>query len=234
MRDRHVRRRDLACLHVLLDLLLPRRCVVCSIPGAAVCAACASSLPRLGEPLCARCGAPVAWTVARCRECAGRRIAFASARAAVAYDAGVRALVSAWKERGQRGLATLAAELVVEVVPRPSVQLITFVPPDGDRSVKRGHHPPARLARELGRRWEVAVDGRLGRTRPLRPQRGLSRPDRRRNVRGAFRADSTRGPVLLVDDVYTTGATVSAAAGALRSAGASRVEVVTFARAVRR
>ena len=181
-----------------------------------------------------RCGAPVAWPVERCRECAGRRLAFASARAAVEYDAGVRALVSAWKEHGLRGLASLAAGIVAEIVPPPPAQLITFVPPDGDRSVRRGHHPPQWLARELGRRWERPVEPLLGRTRPLRPQRGLPRGERRRNVRGAFRADEVRGRIVLVDDVYTTGATMGAAASALRAAGASRVDVVTFARAVRR
>jgi predicted amidophosphoribosyltransferase len=150
------------------------------------------------------------------------------------YDAGVRTLVSAWKERGLRDFASLSAAIVAEAVTRPSVELITFVPPDGDRSLKRGHHPPGRLARELGRLWDLPVTPLLRRTRPLRSQRGLGRDERRRNVRGAFQARAVRGPVLLVDDVYTTGATVSAAAGALRRAGASSVEVVTFARAVRR
>jgi predicted amidophosphoribosyltransferase len=150
------------------------------------------------------------------------------------YDVGVRTLVSAWKDRGLRALASPAAEVVVEVVLRPSVGVITFVPPDGDRSLKRGHHPPARLARELARRWELPVRPLLRRTRLLRPQRGLGREDRRRNVRGAFEACSVRGRVLLVDDVFTTGATVSAAATALRRGGARSVEVVTFARAARR
>ncbi len=219
---------------MLLDLLLPRRCVVCRVPGATLCPACTRSLPRLTPPLCARCGAPVAWPVARCRECSGRRIAFASARAAVEYDAAVRTLVSAWKEHGLRGVASLAADVVVEVVPRPSAHLITFVPPDGDRSLRRGHHPPARLAGELGRRWELPVEPLLGRARLVRAQRGLARDERRRNVRGAFRAVPVRGRIVLVDDVYTTGATVSAAATALRASGASSVEVVTFGRAVRR
>jgi competence protein ComFC len=220
---------------VLLDLLLPRRCVVCGLPGATLCPPCTASLPRLSGPLCARCGAPVAWPVERCRECSGRRLAFASAGAGVEYDAAVRTFVSAWKERGLRGLASLAASVVDEAVPRPSAQLITFVPPDGDRSLQRGHHPPQWLARELGRRWDLPVHALLGRTRPLRPQRGLPRDERRRNVRGAFRPRAAvRGCVLLVDDVYTTGATVAAAASALRAAGAASVEVVTFARAVRR
>jgi predicted amidophosphoribosyltransferase len=80
----------------------------------------------------------------------------------------------------------------------------------------------------------VPVEPLLGSTRPLRPQRGLPRGERRRNVRGAFRAGEARGRIVLVDDVYTTGATSSAAATALRAAGATRVDVVTFARAVRR
>ncbi len=149
------------------------------------------------------------------------------------YDAAVRALVSAWKGRGLRGLASLAAAVVDEVVPPVHVDVITFVPPDGDRSLRRGHHPPDRLARELGERWGLPVTPLLGRTRPLPPQRGLSRVERRRNVRGAFSAERAPRRVLLVDDVYTTGATVAAAATALRAAGASRVEVVSFARAVR-
>jgi predicted amidophosphoribosyltransferase len=220
---------------VLLDLLFPRRCVVCSVPGATLCPACADALPRLTGPFCARCAAPTAWPVQRCRECAGRRIAFASARAAVEYEVGVRMVVSAWKDRGLRDLGSLAAELVVEALPRPSGRFVTFVPPDGDRSLKRGHHPPARLAHELGRRWELPVAPILERTRPLRPQRGLGRDERRRNVRDAFRAAApVSGPVVLVDDVYTTGATASAAASALCRAGATSVDVVTFARTVRR
>jgi len=147
----------------------------------------------------------------------------------------VRPLVAAWKERGLRRLAEEAADVIVSTVERPCVVALTFIPPDGDRSVKRGHHPAERLARELGRRWELPVASALGRTRAPRPQRGLSLAARRRNVAGAFVARS-RAPTRLgvIDDVYTTGATVSAAASALRAAGARHVEVVTFARTVRR
>jgi predicted amidophosphoribosyltransferase len=222
-------------LGAMFDLLLPQRCVACGAAGAQLCARCLGGLPRLRAPLCGRCGAPTAWPVARCRECAGRRLAFASARAAVAYDAAVRGLVRGWKERGLRRLAALAAELVVEHVPRPEAAALVFVPPDADRRLRRGHHPPERLARELGRRWELPVEPLLERTRRIEAQRGLTRVERRRNVAGALAA-RRRAParVVLVDDVYTSGATANAAASALRAAGARHVAVVTFARAVRR
>ena len=218
----------------LLDLLLPKRCAVCGAGGDQLCAVCRERLPRLEPPLCDRCGAPTAWPVARCRECTGRRLAFASARAAVAYDDDIRRLVRAWKERGLRRLAAEAAEVLVGVLPPPSSSVLTFVPPDRARSLQRGHHPAERLAQELGERWSLPVLPLVARTRPASRQRGLALADRRRNVAGAFApASETPRAVTLVDDVYTSGATAAAAASALRKAGARRVDVVTFARVVR-
>jgi predicted amidophosphoribosyltransferase len=218
----------------LLDLILPVRCVVCDAAGEQLCRACRDALPRLGSPLCDRCGAPTAWPVARCRECSGRRLAFASARAAVAYDDGVRRLVRSWKERGLRTLAAAAADAVADVLLPPGAIALTFVSPDRGRGLERGHHPAERLARELGERWSLPVLPLLGRTRPVPRQRGLSLADRRRNVAGAFAPARESPPrVVLVDDVYTSGSTANAAASALRKAGARRVEVVTFARVVR-
>jgi ComF family protein len=218
----------------VLDLLLPQRCTVCSLPGSQLCGGCRSGLPRIEPPLCARCGAPTAWPVARCRECSGRRLAFASARAAVRYDDGVRRLVAAWKERGLRRLAGAAADVVVEAIERPSVAALVFVPPDRDRMLKRGHHAADRLAAELAVRWELPVEPLLARAGPAPRQRGLTRAERRRNLASAF-AVRSRAParIALVDDVYTTGATAHFAASALRKAGARRVEVVTFARTIR-
>ncbi len=225
---------DLRALR-LLDLVLPRRCAACGGGEELVCAACRAALRRIQPPLCARCGAPTAWPVQRCRECAGRRIPFASARAAVAYDGPARPLVAGWKERGLRPLAREFSALVAETVPRPPVDELTFVPGDPERTRKRGQNAAEALARELGRRWELPVRRLLVRAEPARPQRGLSREERRRNVRGSFAAaEAPATRVALVDDVYTTGATVGTAATELRRAGARVVHVVTFARTVRR
>jgi ComF family protein len=219
----------------LLDLLLPQRCVACGRGEELLCPACRAELRRLLPPLCARCGAPAAWPVERCRECAGRRLAFASARAAVAYDGPARPLVAAWKERGVRRFAPRFAALVAETVARPGVDAVTFLPGDRDRSLRRGQNAAEALAGELASLWGLPLLELLVRPQPARPQRGLPRGERRRNVRGAFRAKrASPVRIALVDDVYTTGATVGAAATELRRAGARRVDVVTFARAVRR
>src|SRR5262249_27528243 len=100
---------------------------------------------------------------------------------------------------------------------------------------KRGHHPARRLARELGELWELETAPLLQRAGPVARQTGLSRVERRRNVRGAFVGVRAKGlrSVILVDDVFTTGATADAGARALRAAGARAVHVVTFARALR-
>jgi predicted amidophosphoribosyltransferase len=218
----------------VLDLLLPERCAICARPAVALCEACREALVRPHPPVCERCGSPGAWPVRRCAECSGRRLAFASARAAVVYDERARAFVRQWKERGRRTLAENAAELIVDVVSRPDVEAIVFVPGDPERARRRGDVPPRGLARALASRWELPVLELLRRERTLPRQRGLTLADRRRNVRGSVGATGTAPHTLaLVDDVYTSGATADASAAALERAGARRVEVVTMARAVR-
>jgi ComF family protein len=218
----------------LVDIVFPRRCLACGAAADLLCASCHRGLRVLQPPRCTLCGAPTAWPVARCRECAGRALAFESARAAVVYAGPARALVRGWKERGVRRAASLAAELVVAHVERPSADVITYIPPDAERQLRRAEHPAERLAHALGSRWQLDVGQLLVRTRAVRRQTGLSLAERRGNVRGAFAATGLAPRhVILVDDVYTTGSTASAASKALRSAGAATVHVVTFARAVR-
>jgi ComF family protein len=219
----------------ILDLLLPPRCVACGRADELLCGECRRRLVLLRGTVCARCGCPTAWPVERCGECAGRRISFASARAAVAYDGPARALVGAWKERGIRSLGRLAADLVADVVLRPRATVLAYVPGEPDRVGWRGVNSAQELAALLGDRWELPVERMLERARRIGRQRGLSRAERRANVRDAFRATShVPARVCLVDDVYTTGSTVLAAATELRRAGAREVHVVAFARAVRR
>ncbi|MBM3679690.1 MAG: hypothetical protein FJW96_17730, partial [Actinobacteria bacterium] len=120
----------------MLDLLLPRRCALCAALGEVVCDRCSSRLLPIAGSGCRRCGAPGPWSVDRCVECRGRRIAFAGARAAIAYDVAARSLVTAWKEGGRRDVAAWAARRIAACLPAPDVTAVVPVPGDRDRTLR--------------------------------------------------------------------------------------------------
>ena len=134
-----------------------------------------------------------------------------------------------------RSAAEVATALVLAVVEAPpAAALLVPVPALRARAAWRGGDGAASLAAGLADAWQLELAGPLRRD-GTRPQRGLDRDERRRNARAQFRAvGAVSGHVVLVDDVYTTGATADVCARLLRRAGADRVDVVTFARVVRR
>jgi ComF family protein len=218
-----------------LDLLLPPCCALCGRGGEPVCPACLHALPLLGGPACVRCGKPTVAAVADCRECRGRRLGFETAVAAVAFEGRGRDLVLRFKDGGLRGLAATAAGVVATVCPAPACDALTWVPGDRWRTLRRGYHPARELAVGLADRWGVPARPLLAAAPFRSPQRGLDHVARRRNVRGAFRAagELHGAKIVVVDDVFTTGATLSACASALRKGGARSVAAVTLARVVR-
>ncbi len=219
----------------LLDLLLPGRCALCARSGPLVCAHCLALLPLLDGPICERCGAPTVRALDACRECRGRRLGYTTARAAVAHAGLGRSLAHRLKGGSLRALANHGAGLIAIVVPPPGADLVTWVPGDRWRTVQRGGHPPELLARSLAQRWRLPAEPLLRSRGHRRPQRGLDPVARRRNVRDAFTARAgVPRRVVLVDDVLTTGATLSACGRALRDAGAERVDGVALARVVDR
>ncbi|HEY7258482.1 MAG TPA: ComF family protein [Gaiellales bacterium] len=220
----------------LLDVVLPPRCALCPAAEEPLCGPCLAQLPYLAGPACARCGRPTAIPVGECRECAGRRLAFERAAAAVAYEGGGRTLVGHLKSGRRRALAVPAGAVVAALLDAGSCEAVCWVPGDRWRTIRRGCHPAELLAREAARRWGLPALDLLEPARLRRAQRGLDPAARRRNVRGAFRvrrAAAVPRVVAIVDDVYTTGATLDACARALRDAGARAVHGFTLARAVR-
>ena len=233
---------------VLLDALLPPRCLACAGPAGshgAVCAACWNGLALLGAPCCARCGHPFEVDPgpdALCGACLRTPPAFGRARAVMRYDEASRGLLLAFKHRDRtqaapafgRWMARAGAELLADA------DLLVPVPLHWTRLFARRFNQSALLAQAIGRVAGIAVAPDLLQRRRRTPSQGrLSRTDRAANVRGAFRAHPRRGRlargrnVLLIDDVYTTGATVTACARVLRRAGAASVDVLTLARVVR-
>jgi ComF family protein len=223
----------------MASLVVPPLCVSCREPelsGAAVCAGCRRRLVALRDPRCERCGAPVVTPASRCPECRGRRPAFRTAWSAFAYESTARALVAALKSRGATPAARfMAGEIASRAPPGVLAGTLVPVPAHPERHRRHGMNQAACIATALGRATGLPAASPLSRESGSRAQVGLARRERLANARGSVsvRRRIALERVVLVDDVYTTGATLDACARALAQAGAGEVAAVTFARAVR-
>jgi ComF family protein len=163
--------------------------------------------------------------------------AFDGLRASFVYDATARELVHALKYQGVSALAPPMASFMAQTAQHEALaaDIVVPVPLSGMRQRTRGYNQAEALARTLGRELGLPVrPAALRRRRHTPPQvRSRDAGERRRNVAGAFQGEGNEvagRAVLLVDDVTTTGATLSACAGALRQAGAGAVWALAFAR----
>ena len=239
-------------LLAVLDLVFPALCPVCERPLGAgrrdpLCGECWARVDRVAPPWCMRCGLPFAVfapstpqpeDTGLCQACAEGRATFVWARAGAQYTGPVREAVHALKFGRKRALARPLAELVLEQCGRGVAEgfgALVPVPLAPEREHERGFNQAGLVAERLGRGLGLPVKPRwLARTRATQPQSDLGAAERRANVRGAFAASPrvTGLDVIVVDDVFTTGATVAECCRALSAAGARRVAVLTVARVV--
>jgi len=232
----------------LLDIVLPPRCLKCGAVVDAVGALCATCWPAvafLAPPHCAACGLPFEFDLgadALCGACAGERPVFDRARAAFRYDEGSKDLILRFKHADRTDSAPAFARWMARAGDGlvADADLVTAVPLHWMRLFTRRYNQAALLATALGQlAGKPAVNDLLVRRKRTPSQGGLGAAARRRNVAGAFmihprnRALVDDKRVLLVDDVMTTGATVSVCSSVLLRAGARAVDVLTLARVVR-
>ncbi|MCG5218452.1 phosphoribosyltransferase family protein [Streptosporangium soli] len=221
----------------LLDLVLPQRCGGCDAPGAVLCAGCTAELcwePRARMPSPSPPGLPECWSAA-------------------VYEGAVRRAIIAYKERGRTALARPLARAVAATIAAAAPEgPVVVVPVPSARSARRsrGHDPVGRLAalavRELaGAGRSVALAAVVGQRRRVADQAGLSHAERAVNQSAAYRVGGRHAreaaalwarswPVVLVDDIVTSGATLAESAAALRGAGAEVRHAVTLAATPRR
>lgn len=232
-------------LEHFFDLLLPPLCLNCEAPvggNQTLCPDCWKAINFVAPPWCASCGAPFEVPVEAgtlCGECIAYPPDFSAARSAMIYDDASKRLILGFKHNDRLH----PAEALAGWLHRAGAELwdktdaIIPVPLHRWRLFKRRYNQAALLAHELGKRAgkSVVVDG-LIRVIATPAQGHMNREDRKRNVAGAFSVNPRRADVLagktvvLVDDVFTTGATVNECSRILRKAGVGEVYVLTLAR----
>ncbi|MFZ1200844.1 MAG: ComF family protein [Desulfobacterales bacterium] len=217
-----------------------------------VCDNCLKGFVPVESPLCTSCGVPFTSRAGDdhlCGDCLTAPRHFCRARAAAVYTPLMMALVQAFKYRAKvqlsQPLGRLLATAHRRFWPAADIDLVLPVPLHGGRFRHRGFNQAFLLIKEWvasdsflmgGPAAGIIVKDAVVRIRPTPPQTGLGRRDRMRNIKKAFRVERRQviaeRRILLVDDVYTTGATVDECAKTLLRAGAARVDVLTLTRAV--
>jgi ComF family protein len=232
-------------LRGFLDLLYPPRCEACGqLRRAPICGECLAAIERIAPPLCEVCGEPfdpLAQAAPRCADCRGKRHPFSLARSAAYYTGPLAEAIRRFKYDCQMVLWRPLGRLMVEAlrdgaaaVDPDTVDVVCPVPLHRSRLRERGFNQSELLAEVIAEAFGKPIKLLLERTRPTLPQVDLPAQSRAANVRDAF------GPclqeviagqrVLLIDDLFTTGATLGECARVLRRAGATDVRVFTLAR----
>ncbi|MDT9597849.1 ComF family protein [Sphingosinicella rhizophila] len=233
-------------LSQIVDFALPPRCPGCGTITAQdhlFCLCCWQSLHFLGDPCCARCGLPFEYESgegAECGACLADPPFFNRLRAAVAYGDIARHVALKLKYGGRPGVArTLAHFMARHLAENDPDAILAPVPLHRWRIWTRGYNQSALIASALGDRTGLKADlGLLKRVKATPPLRNMSRRERALAVRGAFAVGAGRKPgiagrtIVLVDDVFTSGATANACARTLKQAGAAAVNIICWARVV--
>jgi ComF family protein len=222
-----------------LDWIFPPECMGCGKEGSVICEACLQKIQFLDKNRCIFCGRTLT-KEGICQRCRHEDHFFTEIRCLANYEGITQEAVQRLKYENDLAVAFVLAKLLTNLVQSANwtIELVIPVPLSQKRLYERGYNQAALLARPLSLNLgkPFATKG-LTRVKETRSQVNLNIRQRKENVQNAFLADPliVRGQsILLVDDVYTTGATMNAAAKALKQAGCSQVFALTVAKAVQR
>ena len=227
----------------LCDLIYPEfpKCPACGSEFEAVevglCKNCIDKIKFIYENYCDKCGKVIKKDNQLCVDCQQYKRYFTTARAVGVYDAGLKEYIKLFKYHNQRQLAESLAELMVIYIERfyncKEFDLITYIPLHKSRLQERGFNQAFLLAQEIADYFNLEVAHLLERRKDTIKQSKLSKLARRENLQKQFKIINSKRTnnkrILLVDDIYTTGATVNQASKVLLEARAKEIKIITLA-----
>ena len=224
---------------IILDAIYPPICPICNRiapPGYRICPGCERKLTYVENPICSKCGKPLVDDAGLCRDCARSDHTYDEGRAVFVYDEYMSKSMYRFKYNGKREFAVYYGQKMYEKLGQKikswNVEAIVPVPVHKKRLAERGYNQAYLLAKELSKRLGIPVcDHLVIRKSATKVQKGLSASSRQNNLKKAFivsRNSVKYSSVLIVDDIYTTGATVDAVALCLKGAGTQRVYFVSL------
>lgn len=229
------------CFAAFKDALYPMNCT-CDVCGEELvadtryrlCSECVEKLPFVGEHRCLSCGMPLKDESDYCNRCQYEKFAFVKNRSPLTYEGETKKMIYALKFGRKKYIAQTLGALMADEFLKSGMQadIIVFVPMTQKEEKKRGFNQSALLAYEVGGRLNIPVLPALVKIKDTSAQKELHGKERAINLEGAFscafeQVKSRR--LLLIDDIFTTGATANECAKVLLKAGAREVNVLTSA-----
>lgn len=224
----------------LLDLLYPPRCPLCqdilTERGTKICGECRGKAVPIREPKCKKCGRPLAVSEQElCQDCSVQKHFFTKGWAVFPYEKEIRQSVHRFKFQNKREYTGFYVSEMTGLYGKEIIgwkpDVIFPVPMYAGKKRRRGYNQAELLAVGIGRMLGIPVEtGTLCRIRNTVPQKELSKGDREKNLRDAFRVRCCQKgrKILLVDDIYTTGATMDAASQVLLEQGAEEIRFLVL------
>jgi len=224
-------------LNKFLNILFPEICPVCKKPAirhytAPICFGCWQAILHYKGHKCQRCGKPLVSDISSCGDCIEDEPVFRSAVSFGLYEGALKKAINLFKYHRVKRLAKPLSDKILQTE-LPRADIIIPVSLHSKRLRQREFNQSALLARHVAKSLRIPLLADcLIKTRDTLPQVGLRAKDRRKNIRKAFEVRNRdliyRKNIMLVDDVYTTGATVRECSKALKKAGAEDVYVITI------
>ncbi len=223
-------------LNSTLDIIFPRRCPVCDdavdVHGALICRGCAGDFNRIRDPYCLKCGRPLFDETQRlCDECKTRKHDFVRGRAVFEYDEALKESIYRYKYGGRREYADyygrIMADTLGDWIRSLKPDALIPVPVHKKRLRERGYNQAQLLSRKLSELLDIPTySDILTRTEDTRVQKGLNARERQNNLKKALKINCDvvkLKNIIVIDDIYTTGSTIDAAASCFKDIGVTEV-----------